>query len=58
MARKDPTADLLALLDRLEELREDLLELNVSTLSEIEQRISEIESQLDDVPDDGADGSV
>lgn len=39
--------ELLLQLDRLEEIREDLLDLGVSTLTEIEARIDELNRQLD-----------
>lgn len=52
--KNDPTYDRLVLLDRLEELREDMRELGVRSLDEIEQRIAEIEIELaDDERDDG-----
>jgi hypothetical protein len=58
VARTDSTEDLLVLLDRLEELREDMEELGVTSLVEVEQRIAEIESQISDEPDSDIDGSV
>lgn len=55
---------LLGMLDRLEELREDLLELGVESLSDIEERIAEIEAsihdspELDNIGDGGSRGSL
>ncbi len=55
----DPVHDALLLLDRLEELREDLEELGIATVAELRQRIVELEAQLDDdVDDEGEDGPV
>lgn len=58
MPRTETSVDLLMLLDRLEELREDMTDLGVSTLDDIERLMREIEAQLDDVPGDGRDGPV
>lgn len=57
---KDATFDRLMLLDRLEELREDLLELGIASLAELEDRIAMLEAEIAELPDDdvGADGSV
>lgn len=52
----DPVHDALLLLDRLEELREDMEELGIQTLDELRERIVALEAQLDD--DEGDDGSV
>ncbi|MEX1158552.1 MAG: hypothetical protein WEC79_06440 [Thermomicrobiales bacterium] len=55
----DSLHDSLLLLDRLEELREDMEELGVATLEELRRRIVELEAQLDDEDRDEADdGSV
>jgi hypothetical protein len=53
----DALAKLLLRLDRLEELREDMLELGVTTLTELEAEIQQLEQQIDDAPDD-TDGPV
>lgn len=52
----DQLHESLLLLDRLEELREDMEELGISTLEELRQRIAVLEAQLDD--DGGDDGPV
>lgn len=52
-ARTDAEYDLLETLDVLIELREDLVDLGVSTIEELDERISEIEAQIQD-----ADGPV
>ena len=54
----DPVHESLLLLDRLEELREDMEELGISSLEELRQRIVAIEAQLDDETDGGDDGPV
>lgn len=48
----DPLHEALLLLDRLEELREDMQELGITSLEELRKRIVELEAQLDD---DGSD---
>jgi hypothetical protein len=59
-SKPDPLFDKLAQLDRLEELREELLELGVTTLAQLEARIAALEAEIGDEPeqDDGADGPV
>jgi hypothetical protein len=58
-ARLDPTHEQLLLLDRLEELREDMEELGISSLEQLRQRIVELEAQLDDDElDEDDDGPV
>ena len=52
----DPLHESLLLLDRLEELREDMEELGIASLGELRQRIVELEAQLDD--DRSDDGPV
>jgi hypothetical protein len=55
----DPIQESLLLLDRLEELREDMEELGINSLEELRQKIVTLEAQLDDnEPDGGDDGSV
>lgn len=58
--RKDPAFDTLMQLDRLEELREELLELGVTTVAELDARIAELEAEVEDMPeaDDGGDGPL
>lgn len=56
-SQPDPIHETLLLLDRLEELREDMEELGIASLEELRQRIVELEAQLDD-DDGGDDGSV
>jgi uncharacterized small protein (DUF1192 family) len=60
MPKSDPLFDKLTQLDRLEELREELLELGVTTLAELETRIAALEAEIGDAPeqDDGVDGPV
>lgn len=50
----DPSHDTLLLLDRLEELREDMEELGIRTIEELRQRIVELEALIDDEDDDGS----
>jgi uncharacterized protein related to proFAR isomerase len=57
-SRRDPDYDLLLLLDRLEELREEMLDIGVRSIDDIEARIEEIESQVVDDPDGKDDGPV
>lgn len=52
----DPNHEMLLLLDRLEELREDLEELGIASIEELHQRIAELEGQLED--DEVEDGPV
>ena len=51
----DPLHEALLLLDRLEELREEMEEIGVTSLEEVRQRIAELEAQLDDEDADGSD---
>lgn len=48
--------ELLLELDRLEELREDLLELGVRTLEEIEARIERLHRSIDQLTQDEDEG--
>jgi hypothetical protein len=57
-SRRDPDYDLLLLLDRLEELREEMLDIGIRSIDDIEARIAEIESQVIDSPDGNDDGPV
>jgi hypothetical protein len=43
----------LALLDRLEELREDLEELGIQTVQQLNERIAALEAEIGDEDDDG-----
>ncbi|HMM40760.1 MAG TPA: hypothetical protein PKA95_02530 [Thermomicrobiales bacterium] len=56
--KDDPTYDRLLLLDRLEELREDMRELGVRSLDEVERRIAALEIELADEDDERGDGPV
>lgn len=47
----------LVLLDRLEELREDMEELEITSYEQLLKRIVELEAQLDDI-DEVDDGPV
>jgi hypothetical protein len=49
-AQHDPFFDTLALLDRLEELREDMRELGIASIEELDARIAALEAQIDDEP--------
>ena len=51
----DPIHESLLLLDRLEELREDMEDLGINSLEELRQRIVALEAQLDDDALDGGD---
>ena len=51
----DPLYDTLLLLDRLEELREDMEELGITSLDELSLRIAEIEARLGDENGDWGD---
>ena len=53
MAQRDPLHERLLLLDRLEELLEDLTELGISTIEELRERIAALEVELDDAADEG-----
>lgn len=46
--KNDPSYDRLLLLDRLEELREDMEELNVRSIEDLEARIAELEAEIAD----------
>lgn len=57
--KSDPAYDLLLLLDRLEELREDMRELDIVDIDDLDRRIAALEEQLaDDEHDERHDGSV
>jgi hypothetical protein len=45
---KDPEYDLLETLNLLIELREDMEDLGITTIAELDERIRELESQLQD----------
>lgn len=48
--------DLMAELDRLEEIREDMIERDLRSIEEIDARIAELSRKVDDLPDeDGQD---
>ncbi|MCO5177063.1 MAG: DUF1192 domain-containing protein [Thermomicrobiales bacterium] len=46
--KNDPSYDRLLLLDRLEELREDMVELNVRSIEDLEARIAALEAEIAD----------
>jgi hypothetical protein len=52
MSKRDPEYELLQTLDLLIDLREDMQDLGITTLEELEQKITELEAQLGD-DDDG-----
>lgn len=52
MAKHDPEYELLQMLDLLSDLREDIQDLGITTLEELELKITELEAQLGD-DDDG-----
>ncbi|CAN5342216.1 hypothetical protein BH23CHL1_BH23CHL1_01060 [soil metagenome] len=52
MAKHDPEYELLQMLDLLIDLREDMQDLGITTLEELELKITELEAQLGD-DDDG-----
>lgn len=56
--KNDPTYDKLVLLDRLEELREDMRELGVQSLDDLERRIAALEEELAEEDDERDDGPV
>ncbi len=56
--KNDPTYDKLVLLDRLEELREDMRELGVQNLDDLERRIAALEEELAEEDDERGDGPV
>jgi uncharacterized small protein (DUF1192 family) len=60
MPSRDPEFEKFAQLDRLEELREELLELGIQTLAELDERIAALERDIADEPaaDDEPDGPV
>jgi hypothetical protein len=58
VSKREPAFDLLSLLDRLEDIREEMLDLGVTTIEDIEARIRDLESRLDDTPDGNVDGSL
>ena len=60
VSKNDPLFAALTMLDRLEELREELLEHGLSTLDELDARIAELEAEVGDEADDdsGGDGPV
>ena len=60
MSRNDPEFDKLTQLDRLEELREEMQELGVTSLADIDEWIARLELEIDDLPAEDAtpDGPV
>jgi hypothetical protein len=58
MSKRDPTFEKLQLLDRLEELLEDMDDLGIASRDELEARIREVEADIDDQTDEDAHGSV
>ena len=61
MSKSDPIFDKLTLLERLEEIREELDELGITSFEELTQRIDALEAEIGDAEGDDAtatDGSV
>jgi hypothetical protein len=58
MAQRDPDHDKLLLLDRLEELLEDMEELGLRTIDEVRTRIERLEAELNDGGELDDDGPV
>jgi uncharacterized small protein (DUF1192 family) len=57
--KNDAVFQKMILLDRLEELREDLEELGISTLDELNERIAALEQEIGDLGDaEDDDGPV
>ena len=48
MAKKDSEYELIDMLDLLIELREDMLDLGITTLEELERMIADLEAQIGD----------
>jgi hypothetical protein len=44
--------ELLELVERLESLREDMIELGVETLTDVDARLLQLHRQIDDLPDE------
>lgn len=57
MSTSDPVFDKLAPLERLEEIREELDELGITSLDELRRRIDDLEAAIDDA-DVGGDNPV
>ena len=49
---KDPLYELLELAERLESLREDMVELGVTTLDEVEERLAQLHREIDVLPEE------
>ena len=49
---KDPLYELLELAERLETLREDMIELGVTTLDEVEERLAQLHREIDVLPEE------
>ena len=55
MSEQDPLQDKLLVLDRLEELLEDMQELGVTSIDDIRERIEQLEREIDDPADEADD---
>ncbi|HEX2172111.1 MAG TPA: hypothetical protein VHL09_06660 [Dehalococcoidia bacterium] len=49
--------ELLELVERLESLREDMIDLEVESLTDIDARLLQLHRQIDDLPDEPAGAS-
>ncbi len=49
---KEPLYELLEQVERLESLREDMIELGVTSLAEVEERLTRLHRQIDELPDE------
>ncbi len=61
MSRTDPVFDKLTMLERLEEIREELDELGITSLDDLNKRIDALEAEVGDTEGEdssGADGPV
>lgn len=61
MSRRDPIFEKLTLLERLEEIREELVELGIESFDELVARIEQLEAEVGDFEGEDApeaNGSV
>lgn len=49
---KESPYELLELVERLESLREDMIELDVESLADVEARIRQLHLRIDNLPDE------